>query len=265
MPCHGRVQYHEPGRSHAQILIDAGGVPGRRIDPDYQWMEVALENARDPGAAPSFADDGLCFVAAPACPVDPASFASQRAGYEAALIETLERELGAAEAVVFDHTIRAEDEGYRPPSYHVHCDYNANSAAQRLTDELGESRAALWQRGPFAVVNMWRPLAHPVQRAPLAFVRPSSVVASDWVDVDIVFPHRRGQIRGLAWSPAHRWVFLDRMQPDELAVFTVYANEGVAAVPHAAVQLGNAPENAPPRRSIESRLFVRFDRSGARE
>ncbi|MGH1346389.1 MAG: hypothetical protein ACRBN8_32780 [Nannocystales bacterium] len=31
----------------------------------------------------------------------------------------------AEEVVVFDHTLRAEGGGMRPPSFHVHCDDNA--------------------------------------------------------------------------------------------------------------------------------------------
>lgn len=155
--------------------------------------------------------------------------------------------------------LRGGDPGARPPSHHVHCDYNASSAHKRMLELLGPERARQWMLGRYAIVNAWRPLVQPVERSPLGFVLPSSVASGDWVDVDIVFPDRRGQIRGLAWNPEHRWIYRDRMHPRETALFTVYASSGVTGVAHAAVELLEAPEDAPPRQSIESRMFVRFD------
>lgn len=254
----GRVQYHEPGSATARILIDAGGVAGRRIDPEYRWVTVELCDARGLESGPTFEEDGLCFVRGPTCLRGPAQFEGLRAEYEHELVRLLESRLGAREVVVFDHTIRVEGQGFRPPSYHVHCDYNAHSAAKRMVERLGEARAQQWQRGRFAIVNVWRPLGYAVERSPLGFVRPASMVADDWVEVDIIFPSRRGQIRGVAWNPAHRWVYLGGMQPLEAALFTVYANVGVVGVPHAAVELVGTPEHARPRQSVESRMFVRF-------
>lgn len=256
----GRVQYHEAGTIRAEILIDAGGVAGRRIDPDYRWVEVELADARVPELAPDFASEGLCFVVAPSCVGHPDAFAKLQAAYELELQALLERELGARECVVFDHTVRGElgESGTRPPSYHVHCDYNEHSAAKRLRELVGPDRAELWLGSRFAVVNVWRPLLAPVERAPIAFVRPASMAAQDWVDVDIVFPTRRGQIVGVAHNPGHRWVYLSAMRPAEVAVFCVYANTGVGGVAHAAVELVPTPLDARPRASLESRVFVRL-------
>jgi hypothetical protein len=258
MVIRGQVQYHQPGHSRAEIVIDAEGVPGRRIDPEYRWETVELADARGSVPAPSFGEHGLCFVEAPCCLQGPESFEPSRAEYERELVELVERELGAREIVVFDHTLRIEGHGYRPPSYHVHCDYNASSASKRMEEQLGTARAEEWLRGRFAVINVWRPLGHAVERSPLGFVLPQSVAAEDWVEVDIVFPHRRGQIRGLAWNAAHRWIHLGGMQPHEAAVFTVYANEGVGGVAHAAVRLDDTPADSRPRQSIESRMVVRW-------
>ena len=223
-PTRGRVEYHEPGATDAQILIDAGGVAGRRIDPDYRSVTVDLRDARGLERAPTFDEDGFCFVPAPRSVQVPGDLAPHQGQYERELIEWVQPHLGAREVVVFDHTIRGSGEGTRPPSYHVHCDYSAYSARKRMIELLGEARTERWHRGRFAIVNLWRPLVYPVERAPLGLVRPASIVAADWVHVDIVFPSRRGQLRGLAWNPAHRWVYLERMRPDEAALFTVYAN-----------------------------------------
>lgn len=252
------MQYHEPKISTARILIDADGIPGNRVDPVYHWHEVELLDARAAGARPSFDQDGLCFVTAPSCLREPQQLRTLRDDYERELVELVTEQLRASEVVVFDHTLRGHDAESRPPSHHVHCDYNATSAHKRMRELLGEQRALEWIEQPHAVVNVWRPLLRPVQRDPLGFVLPSSVAAEDWVDVEIVFPHRRGQIVGLGWNPEHRWVGLEGMRPEEAAVFTVYSSAGVLGVPHAAVALPRVPAQAQPRRSVESRMFVRW-------
>ncbi|MEM6991672.1 MAG: CmcJ/NvfI family oxidoreductase [Myxococcota bacterium] len=255
MPSRGRVQYHEAGSGCAQILIDSGGVSGNRIDPPYRAVEIALEDARiDP---PTWSRDRLQFSSAPSVCLETGAFDRVRDDYEAELITLLRRQLAASEIVIFDHTHRSEVEGARPPSYHVHCDYNAWSARTRLSTLLGEDEARRWAQGPFGVVNVWRPREGPVQRAPIGFVRPHSVDAADWLDVDIVFPDRRGQIRGLRHDPAHRWLAMPQMRTDQVAIFATYHSEGIDGVPHAAVELLDGPD-APPRRSIESRAFVRW-------
>lgn len=241
-----------------QIRIDVDGIVGNRIDPPYRSVEIDLDDARtDP---PRWTDDRLCFVSHHCEPLEAARFEDQRTRYEAELHSLLWTQLGADQVFVFDHTLRAEDSGARPPSYHVHCDYNARSAQKRLVALRGEAEARRWAGDRFAIVNVWRPLSHPVSRAPIGFVRPASVSSSDWLDVDIVFADRVGQVRGLRHNPGHRWVLWPTMALDEAAVFATYANVGVDGVAHAAVELLDPPTDAPPRRSIESRAFVRWAR-----
>jgi hypothetical protein len=256
-----RVRYHAPDLAVREILIDAGGVAGKRVDPSPCVREVELCDLRGVERRPSFASEGFAFVHAPG-PLSRASeFEAAGAEYERTLVELVETELDAEEVVVFDHTLRSEAEGARPPSHHVHCDYNERSARQRLLDFLGSARAAEWTRSRFALVNVWRPLEYPVERSPLGLVLPSSMSVEDWVDVDIVFPDRRGQVVGVLPDPAHRWVYLGGMRPDEAVIFTVYANTGVRGVAHSAVELLDAPASARPRKSIESRMFVRVGSS----
>ena len=140
----------------------------------------------------------------------------------------------------------------------MHCDYNAWSAHTRLSALLGEDASARWSNDHFAVVNVWRPLGEPVQRDPIGFVRPESVEPADWLDVDIVFPHRKGQVRGLRHAPGHRWIVMPKMAPTQAAVFATYVSDGVDGIAHAAVELPDAPVDAPVRRSLESRAFVRW-------
>lgn len=255
---HGRVNYHVL-TAKPEIVIDADGIAGNRIDPELESAVVELHDARDKNVDLNFIEDGLVFVRS-ATTVE--SFRDQqgiRDTYESELMKLLQTEAGAAEVAVFDHTVRMDDEGARPPARHVHGDYNVASAQRRLIDILGESRAKEWDRGHFAIVNLWRPIQCIVEQAPLAFADPKTVAASDWMDVDIVYPDRRGQITGLIRQPRHRWIYLSRMRPDEVAIFSVYDNRGRPPVAHSAVELLNAAANICPRRSIESRALIRFD------
>jgi len=245
----GRVQYHRDASRTARILIDAGGVVGNRIDPPYEWVDVRLHDARDD--APTWERDRVVFTGAPAVDLEALP------EYEPRLRSLIAAQLEAEEVVVFDHTVRGPGAGARPPSHHVHCDYNAWSARTRMQTLLG-SRASSWADNEFAIVNVWRPIVETVHRDPIGFVLPRSVDPDDWLDVDIVFPDRKGQVRGLRHAPDHHWVTLPDMTPDQAAIFATYASAGIDGVAHAAVDLVDAPKDAPPRRSLESRAFVRW-------
>ena len=255
-----RVRYHEPLEAGAPIQIDAGGLRGQRIDPRYREAEVELHDVRAEGRITDFefGRDRLAFVDAPTCLDRPEALDTRREAYEAELCELLETHAGARELVIFDHTLRGPGAAARPPSHHIHCDYTAESATKRACELLGPERVASWLAGPFAIVNLWRPLVRPVTRDPIAFVDPATLDPEDWLRVDIVFPDRRGQVRGLRWRPTHRWVHLGAMRPSEVAIFAVYASAGIDGVAHGAVELLEPPGVGPPRLSIESRAFVRL-------
>lgn len=255
---HGRINYHTRTAT-PEIVIDADGIPGNRIDPELEPVIVELHDARNTNVDLDFHSDGLSFVRAPTSVGTFRDPGAVRDTYDRELTELLRAETGATEVVVFDHTVRIDDEGTRPPARHVHGDYNAASAQRRLIDILGESRATEWGGGHFAIVNVWRPIECVVEQVPLAFADPKTVAASDWIDIDIVYPDRRGQITGLVRQPTHRWIYLSRMRPDEAAIFSVYDNRGRPAIAHSAVELLNDRDNVCPRRSIESRTLVRFD------
>ena len=257
----GTVFYHASWEPKPAIRIDVGGVPGRRIDPPLEARQVAVLDARGREGAVDFAADGLVFLRSPSQLRAVGDFAdAQRLArvYDPELEALVARELGAIESVVFDHTVRTDRPGARPPARHAHGDYTPRSARQRLRDVLGEARASEWAAGHFGIVNAWRPLAR-VERAPLAFARPDSVSAEDWVDVELIYPHRRGQVTGLMPSQRHEWVYLSDMGPEEVALFRVHDSEGRPAVAHSAVDLDTVAADAALRQSIESRILVRYE------
>jgi len=167
--------------------------------------------------------------------------------------------LKAREVVIFDHTVRVEDpHATRKPARNVHSDYSEDGARQRLIDLLGAKRAEEWGKGRHAFVNVWRPVEHPINSAPLGFVRPSSIDQEDWILLDLIYPERRGQIMELVGNENHEWVYLSRMAPEEVAVFNIYDNQGRPSGAHSALAMVEDPTVTTPRKSIESRTLVRY-------
>lgn len=250
----GTVHYHHHADERQAFRIDPDGETGRLIAPALFPTDVELHDARD--EAPSFDEDGVVFLDAPSA----ASFseAGWRQVYEAELVELLTSVLGAQTVVPFDHTFRTDDpNAARRPARNVHTDLSPASARERLHAILGEDADA-WATGHYAFVNVWRPLSPVVQSAPLGFVKPSTVHPSDWLTLDLVYPDRLGEILGLVANPAHEWIYRSAMTPDEVAVFNIHDNRGHHPVAHSAIDLH--PSTGAVRRSLESRLLVRYPR-----
>jgi len=109
------------------------------------------------------------------------------------------------------------------------------------------------------VMNTWRPL-HPVcEDKPLAFCDASSIVGDDLVAADRVYPQTIGEIYYLKFNADHRWYWIDSQTPEDVLVMTMYdSHPGGDAryCPHVPFDNSRAPEDAPPRRSVETRSIV---------
>src|SRR5260370_18199192 len=82
-------------------------------------------------------------------------------------------ESGARRVVVFDHTLRTPDQDLREAAKirevvrRVHNDYTEWAAPKRVRDLLPDEADELLQRR-FAIVQVWRPIRHPVECCPFA-------------------------------------------------------------------------------------------------
>ncbi len=256
----GTVNYHvhKPGRQAFEI--DAGGIVGNVISPEFSAAEVALTDLRGGLASAEFERDGFAFLTLPSAVGDfEADATVWTTTYDRELKDMLRRETSAREVMVFDHTVRVDDpEATRRPARHVHSDYSTDGAEQRLVDILGAETAAEWSKGRYAFINVWRPVGDAINSAPLGFVRPSTVKDEDWIEIDLIYPDRRGRIMGLAADEGQEWVYLSRMRPDEVVYFNIYDSSGRPPVGHSAIDLVEDPSVTTIRRSIESRALVRF-------
>jgi hypothetical protein len=175
-------------------------------------------------------------------------------------------ESGAVRVVVFDHTLRTADDALREAAKvrdvvrRVHNDYTEWSGPQRVRDLLPQEAESLLQRR-FAIVQVWRPIRHPVESFPLAIADAQSLSPADMVVTERRYPDRIGQTSAITYNPAHRWYWFPHMRPDEALVFKTFesAKDGRARfTAHTAFADPATPPAARPRESIEIRTLAFF-------
>ena len=175
-------------------------------------------------------------------------------------------ETGAKRVVVFDHTLRTPDQERREAAKirevvrRVHNDYTEWSAPKRVRDLLPDEADELLQHR-FAIVQVWRPIRHPVENWPLAIADAQSLSLGDMVVTERRYLDRIGQTSAITHNPAHRWYWFPRMRPDEALVFKVYDSlkDGRARfTAHTAFEDPTTPPHPRPRESIEIRTLALF-------
>jgi hypothetical protein len=186
--------------------------------------------------------------------------------YYPEMIELVKQESGAKRVVVFDHTLRTADDTLREEKkireavHRAHNDYTEWSGPQRVREILPDEAEELLKRR-FAIIQVWRPIRHPVETDPLAICDARSVSFGDFVISERRYPNRVGQTYVVTYNPKHHWYWFPRMRRDEALVFKVYDSEkdGRARwTAHTAFPDPLSPPNARPRESIEIRTLAFF-------
>ncbi|MEM9173240.1 MAG: CmcJ/NvfI family oxidoreductase [Pseudomonadota bacterium] len=253
------VNYHiQTGTSQA-FHFEVDGIPGNLESPPLVSTQVSVEDLRHSKQSVSYVTDGVEFTTHRSAIGDFESDALWQSTYDEEVSSLLKRRLGAREIIVFDHTLRVDDDNaVRKPARNVHTDYSEAGARQRLIDLLGAEKAADYEAGHYAFINIWRAVGAPIETSPLGFIRPSSVAAEDWMIIDLIYPGRRGEILGIAANTSHDWFYLSQMTPDEVAIFNIYDNQGRPQVGHSAFDMTEAVQTNAVRKSLETRTLVRF-------
>ena len=230
----------------------ADGAPPRR---------VTINDARGAVPAPSLDREGFELRRAPTAVTNFADAAEVRAVYYPEVEALLRDVTGAVRAVAFEHDVRRNVSTgggeAREPVRVVHDDYTEESAPGRVRLYLPDEAEQLLRRR-YAVINVWRPIAHPVYDSPLAVcdaqsLRPEEVVpTSDGVKHEVYL---------FKFSPRHRWCYFSAMRPDEALILKCFDSirDGRARLTaHSAFDDPTASADAPPRESIEVRALVFF-------
>ncbi len=274
----------DDARARAQVeadltyLVDTGARPVTTMPPltggeirrtgTYAPYRVAIHNARPIAGSLSLDRQGFTLTRHDTNVADFHDEDEVRRVYYPEMARLVAAETGAARVEVFDHNVRVEgapdrdEDGIRAPVRMVHNDYTAKSGPQRVRDLFDAAEAEALLKTRFAIVNVWRPIAGPVETAPLAFADARSIAPEDRVPLDLVYPERTGEIYNVTYSPEHRWYTFPRMERSEAALIKGYDSleDGRARfTPHTAFDDPTTPADAPPRQSIEVRTLAFFE------
>jgi len=238
--------------------VRSGGTPDPR--------RVTIRNARLHAGPFALDREGFRFVRHDTKVADFFDEDQIRRVYYPEMEALVKAESGASRVVVFDHTLRTADDEAREARKirevvrRVHNDYTEWSGPQRLRDVLPQEAEALLRRR-FAIVQVWRPIRHPVETFPLGICDARSLAGADLVVSERRYPDRIGQTYAITYNPAHRWYWFPRMRREEALVFKVYDSlkEGVARwTAHTAFDDPTSSPGALPRESIEIRTLALF-------
>jgi hypothetical protein len=232
------------------------------VDPH----RVTMHNARPHWREFDLEVDGFRFVDHPTRMKDFFDPEEIKRVYYPEMVDLVKTESGANRVVVFDHTLRTADKEdqearkIREAVHRAHNDYTEWSGPQRVRDLLPDEAEELLKRR-FAIIQVWRPIRHPVETDPLAICDARSVSFDDFVISERRYPNRVGQTYVVKHNPRHKWYWLPRMRRDEALVFKVYDSlqDGRARwTAHTAFADPTSPPNARPRESIEIRTLAFF-------
>jgi len=264
----GVLNFAERGadKAYTYTFKPPEGVKGTNIV--VQAQTVAIENARPSAAGLDVDVQGFQIVSHHTAVRDFWDEAQTLALGHPEVAELVKAVTGASRVVVFDHTLRRRDAGIsdrtpgqaRQPASRVHVDQTVASGPQRVRDLMGEQAEELL-KGRAAIINVWRPIHHEARDWPLAFADARSVAPDDLLPSDLIFPHRKGEIYGVAYNPAQQWRFVPDLKPDEAILIKCWDSDTSVAqfTPHTAFEDPTTPEGTPARESIEFRTIAFFD------
>src|SRR5262249_21952877 len=184
-------------------LLDTGemptvytGGPGStlvRMSSTSDPRSIRLHNGRLEADRFSLDREGFRFVSHDTTVVNFNDEDEVRRVYYPEMEALVKAQSGATRVVVFDHTLRTADEEDRQARkirevvQRVHNDYTEWSGPQRVRDLLPQEADELLKRR-LAIVQVWRPIRHPVETFPLAICDARSVSSDDFVISERRYP-----------------------------------------------------------------------------
>lgn len=255
--------------ARAEKLLTYVAEPGgrdERIGGDNETHRVTIHNGRPLAGRFEFEREGFRFVRRRSKVSDFFDESEVRRIYYPECEALIKEVSGARRVVVFDHTLRTASEGERERKkirdvvLRVHNDYTEGSGPQRVRDIMGAEAEELL-KNRFAIIQLWRPINHPVESHPLAICDAQTVRPETLIVNERRYQDRVGETYSITFDPGQRWYWFPKMRPDEGLVFKVYESlrDGRARwTLHTAFADPTAPSSARPRESIEIRTLAFF-------
>jgi len=233
----------------------------------HEARQVMIRNARPLAADFTLDREGFVLVQHDTQVVDFYDEQEIRSVYYSEIDRLVKEQTGAARVVIFDHTLRAQDEAIRAekqvrePNRTVHNDYTEWSAPKRVRDLMPPDEAEELLLHRFAIIQVWRPIRNPVRTNPLAIADARSLRAENLIASQRSYPGRVGETYQITYNPEHRWFYFPALRRNEAIVFKVYDSEkdGRARfTAHTSFDDPTSPADAPARESIEVRTLAFF-------
>src|SRR5438105_6767467 len=238
----------------------------RRRSGAHELKQMTVRNGRLLADRLSLDEQGFVFVEHETKVVDFFDALQLESVYYPEVEELIKGVSGASRVVIFDHTLRSGNEAereaklIREPVLSAHNDYTEWSGPHRVREILADEADALLERR-FAIIQVWRAIARPIESNPLAMADARSVEPADLLVAERRYPHRVGQTYRLKYNPQHRWYYFPRLRREEAIVFKVFDSQkdGRARfTPHTSFEDPSTPPGAAPRQSIEARALAFF-------
>ena len=240
------------------------GTPWRNTKGDRR--RVAIRDARELAPPPSLDEEGFSLASHETAVEDLYDAYAVRELYYREVAELVRKLTGAIRVVAFDHNVRSGSEtqrrenGAQPPVRFPHNDYTVRSGPQRVRDLFPGDEAEGLLRNRFAVVNVWKPIRGRVEESPLAVCDARSIHQQDFVETDLRYRDRVGEVYSLRFNPAHRWFYYSHMRADEVMLLKCFDSDPRRArfTAHTAFDDPTSLPDPPPRESIEVRTLAFF-------
>lgn len=217
-------------------------------------------------------DNGFTFAKSPTTFIDWSSQPKIAEHYLQEMEDLLRREVEGVDEIMFydarirqsaDGGLRVEGLSYNPFAKQVHRDNTDVSCVQKIRN-LTELKADYLLGGRCRIINIWRPIKHPVFDCSLAVADGGKLLPGDVMECERHLA-KTGAYHDTMGVVKHRlgfeWFYCGEMEPDDVLLFKNY--DSSTSVParhclHTAFDL--PPEmvkaNAPTRESIEVRALV---------
>ena len=114
-------------------------------------------------------------------------------------------------------------------------------------------------KGKCQIINVWRPIGHPVEDFPLVLSDFRTVPEDILVPVDVVMKDHTFEVWHVMHSDKIRFYYKGRIDPEEVYLIKCYNNnkdERGRYIAHTVFHNPNTPEDTQPHRSIQVRCVI---------
>ena len=259
--------------------VDTGGAPvdrvrapgegrGGRVGVAFDPHDVTIHDARELVAGFDLDREGVVLLDHRTAVKDFFDDAEVLSVYYPEVEAIVKAATGADKVVVFDHTIRIDDEArqaalkVRGPVLNMHNDFAEISALRRVRDLLPPDEAEARLEKRYGSINVWRSINGPVQTRPLVVCDARSIDDRDWIPLERHYADRVGVTLNLRYNPGHRWYYFPGLDEDEAVLFKNYdsrTGDTARFTAHGSFHHPETRADATPRESIEVRTLMFWD------